>query len=99
MEKIVDFIDNNEKYALYPLEDKGDLKSPYVCALSLGITINGFKEVEARSSSKLERVDQDVGIIKVIFWQYVNLGEKFKHKVPLKLLPIKTPPWRDKQKT
>lgn len=34
-EKIVDFINNDEKYIFFPLEDKDILKSPNKCALSL----------------------------------------------------------------
>lgn len=77
---------------MYPLEEKGVLRSLNGCAISI--------VAEGYSVSGLIMINQDVvGLIQVLSLQYVNLVEDFRYKIPTTCLPIKKPPWRDKHQS
>ena len=88
-----EFMNDNVTYVLYPMEDKGVSMRSFKFGVSVS-TINGFREFGL--NSMLVMFDQDVvGLIQMISLQ--DLEEEFKYKIPVRRLPLKIPPWRDKR--
>ena len=92
MMNTAEIMNDNMTYVLYPMDDKGvSEQSSFNFGMFLDTTDEyyGVKFVFVMVNQVV------VGLIKKLSLQ--DLEDEFRYKIPVSLLPLEIPPWRDKQ--